>query len=249
MGTRQAQIKVSLGIVGINMGKVNCKAAIVTRTAVCRTDENLESIRSLLKLLNISSQVLECDKALVELPIEQLVFVDLTGFTCEEVYSFDMAVLAKRKSLILFNACEGQVDERRALLAGVKGVIYAKDEPDIKLKGIKAVKDGELWFRRSIISSTFSELLVEHAIFSNPTPTPKLEDGTFNLTKREKTIVKLIAEGAQNKEIANKLHISDHTVKTHLYSAFRKTKSRNRIELLNWARQFFPDALTRSYSE
>ncbi|CAM4102121.1 response regulator transcription factor [Pseudoalteromonas byunsanensis] len=231
------------------MVKVNCKATIVTRTLHGGEEQSLECIKSLLKLLQMPCSIVRCEKSFVALPDEQLVFVDLTGFTCEEVFSFDMAVLAKRKSLVLFNAIEGQVDERRALLSGVKGVIYEKDEPDIKLKGIKAIKDGELWFRRSIISSTFSELLVEHAIFSTPTPTLKQDDGSFNLTKREKTIVKLIAEGAQNKEIANKLHISDHTVKTHLYSAFRKTKSRNRIELLNWARQFFPDALTRSYSE
>ncbi|WP_105168958.1 helix-turn-helix transcriptional regulator [Pseudoalteromonas sp. T1lg23B] len=231
------------------MVKVNCKATIVTRILQGGEEHSLECIKSLLKLLQLPCNIVRCEKSFVALPDEQLVFVDLTGFTCEEVFSFDMAVLAKRKSLVLFNAIDGQVDERRALLSGVKGVIYAKDEPDIKLKGIKAVKDGELWFRRSIISSTFSELLVDHAIFNTPTTTLKQDDSSFNLTKREKTIVKLIAEGAQNKEIANKLHISDHTVKTHLYSAFRKTKSRNRIELLNWARQFFPDALTRSYSE
>ncbi|MCF6437031.1 MULTISPECIES: helix-turn-helix transcriptional regulator [Pseudoalteromonas] len=231
------------------MVKVNCKATIVTRTLQGTQEQSLECIQSLLKLLQMPCNIVRCEKSFVALPDEQLVFVDLTGFTCDEVFSFDMAVLAKRKSLVLFNATEGQVDERRALLSGVKGVIYAKDEPDIKLKGIKAIKDGELWFRRSIISSTFSELLVDHAIFNTPAPTIKQDDSSFNLTKREKTIVKLIAEGAQNKEIANKLHISDHTVKTHLYSAFRKTKSRNRIELLNWARQFFPDALTRSYSE
>lgn len=43
-----------------------------------------------------------------------------------------------------------------------------------------------------------------------------------NLTKREKSVIQLIAQGASNDKIANKLNISDHTVKTHLYSAFKR---------------------------
>jgi len=51
-------------------------------------------------------------------------------------------------------------------------------------------------------------------------------------------VIQLIAQGASNDKIANKLNISDHTVKTHLYSAFKKTQSRNRIELANWAQRY-----------
>ena len=53
------------------------------------------------------------------------------------------------------------------------------------------------------------------------------------LTKRERTIIGLVSKGAQNREIADQLHISPNTVKTHLYSIFRKTSSRNRIELIS----------------
>jgi DNA-binding CsgD family transcriptional regulator len=57
------------------------------------------------------------------------------------------------------------------------------------------------------------------------------------LTKREKTIVSLVSSGAKNQEIADELHISPNTVKTHIYSIFRKTSSRNRIELIAWSMQ------------
>ena len=57
------------------------------------------------------------------------------------------------------------------------------------------------------------------------------------LTKQEKRIIQLVAEGARNKEIAENLNISAHTVKAHLSSIFRKTQVRNRVELLRWVQQ------------
>ncbi|HAU92054.1 MAG TPA: hypothetical protein DCW59_06830, partial [Alteromonas sp.] len=44
-----------------------------------------------------------------------------------------------------------------------------------------------------------------------------------------------VSKGAQNQEIADTLHISVNTVKTHIYSIFRKTNSRNRVELVAWS--------------
>ena len=64
------------------------------------------------------------------------------------------------------------------------------------------------------------------------------QDDYNHLTKRERSVIHLIAQGASNNTIADKLNISDHTVKTHLYSAFKKTNSRNRVELANWAQQY-----------
>lgn len=53
-------------------------------------------------------------------------------------------------------------------------------------------------------------------------------------------MIKLIAAGAKNEDIADRLNISSHTVKTHIYSAFKKTNSRNRVELANWALRHIP---------
>ena len=50
--------------------------------------------------------------------------------------------------------------------------------------------------------------------------------------------IQLVSSGARNKEIANKLSISEHTVKAHISSIFRKTQARNRVELLRWAQSF-----------
>ena len=58
------------------------------------------------------------------------------------------------------------------------------------------------------------------------------------LTKRERTIIQMVSSGARNKEVAFRLCISEHTVKAHLSSIFRKTQSRNRVELLRWAQLY-----------
>lgn len=231
------------------MGKAARLATIITAQQSVKEQSNLYYLRSILLMLEVECVFLTN----VELVNDQVskevnssvVFMDMLGIQWNEYIPNSISALAKHKSIVLMNVKEGAISERSALLAGIKGVIYESDTPDVQLKSIRSIIDGELWFRRSIISSTFSELLSEHIQTKSFPPVADINEADYNLTRREKTIIKLIAEGAQNKEIANKLHISDHTVKTHLYSAFKKTKSRNRIELLNWARQFFPDAITR----
>ncbi|MBQ4851499.1 response regulator transcription factor [Pseudoalteromonas sp. MMG012] len=234
------------------MGKAARLATIVTAQQTVKEQSNLYYLRSILLMLEVECVFsLNLDMAIEQVSddnIHDVVFIDMVGVKWNEYIPASISALAKRNSIVLVNVKETAVSERSALLAGIKGVIYDTDTPDVQLKSIRSIIDGELWFRRNIISSTFSELLSEHLQTKNITPAAEIDETQYNLTKREKTIIKLIAEGAQNKEIANKLHISDHTVKTHLYSAFKKTKSRNRIELLNWARQFFPDALTRYHT-
>ena len=145
--------------------------------------------------------------------------------------------LAKSNHVALYNATPTKVHEQTALLANIKGIIYKNDEPENTFKGVRRILSGELWFCRKTMSKTLSELVqqvpnfVKHRIVSLNV-----------LTAREKSVISLLAKGAKNEDIANTLNISCHTVKTHIYSAFRKTKSRNRIELANWAQRFMPAA-------
>ena len=148
--------------------------------------------------------------------------------------------LATKQNVLVYNAKKENICEQLLLLANVKGVFYQDDPPDLLFKGIQKVLNNELWFKRGEICHAFSSLLAAQ-------PKRKQCQGKSDvldkLTNRERTIIRLISQGAQNKDVAEQLHISDHTVKTHLYSAFRKTKARNRIELVNWAQQFLPASI------
>ncbi|MEL7290026.1 MAG: response regulator transcription factor, partial [Pseudomonadota bacterium] len=91
------------------------------------------------------------------------------------------------------------------------------------------VQAGNKWFSREIMSRYIDANLVSKA-----KPVAALQSSHTVLTKRELSITRKIADGAQNQEIADCLHISVNTVKTHVYSIFRKTDCRNRVELIKW---------------
>jgi DNA-binding NarL/FixJ family response regulator len=57
------------------------------------------------------------------------------------------------------------------------------------------------------------------------------------LTKREFDVIQLVARGLRNKAIAERLSVSDGTIKTHLRTIFRKLSLNNRAQLVIWARE------------
>ncbi|AZZ99843.1 DNA-binding response regulator [Pseudoalteromonas rubra] len=143
--------------------------------------------------------------------------------------------------IVLFNLDENPELANRALLSGIRGVFYTTDNADVLMKGIRLLMEDQLWYRREIMCNALNRMLQ-----FNKDALHKLTEGDIEpvkLTKREKAIITLMSKGSKNKEIAEDLNISPHTVKTHLYSAFRKTKCRNRIELLSWAQQNIPDEI------
>ncbi|UDM60192.1 response regulator transcription factor [Pseudoalteromonas piscicida] len=143
--------------------------------------------------------------------------------------------------IVLFNLDENPELANRALLSGIRGVFYTTDNADVLMKGIRLLLEDQLWYRRDVMCNVLNRMLQ-----FNKDALHKLTEGDIEpvkLTKREKAIIALMSKGAKNKEIAEELNISPHTVKTHLYSAFRKTKCRNRIELLSWAQQNIPDEI------
>ena len=59
--------------------------------------------------------------------------------------------------------------------------------------------------------------------------------GATLLSKREEEVVRQVAEGLSNHDIAQQLHLSDHTVKNHLFHIFEKLGISNRVELVLYA--------------
>ena len=72
---------------------------------------------------------------------------------------------------------------------------------------------------------------------SGPVPAARLPDPPDGLTHREVEILSLIAQGLTNGEIAERLFLSNHTIKTHINRIFAKTGSRDRIAAIGYAQR------------
>ncbi len=118
--------------------------------------------------------------------------------------------------------------EEELVIRGVKGIFYANDHPGNLDKGIRALLKGEIWISREILSKFIPEIENAKVLSGNETSV---------LSGREIEIVNLVARGAMNMEIGEKLYISRHTVKTHLYNIYKKIKVTNRLEAALWAKE------------
>ncbi|WP_440053857.1 response regulator transcription factor [Pseudoalteromonas sp. T1lg65] len=206
-------------------------------------DTSCPEFSLLLRVLETVSQQVKVDDKLpcdTQRSAFSLFLVDVSLRDCNELLSAEILHLAQKHRVLLFNARPEKVNEKTALLGNVKGLIYVDTPPETLFKAVRTVLNNELWFCRSAISEAFSELITllpKPCVMSDP----NLQDERLNsLTTREKSVIRLLATGARNEDIADSLNISAHTVKTHIYSAFKKTNSRNRIELANWAQQHIP---------
>lgn len=103
--------------------------------------------------------------------------------------------------------------ELRAFKAGCQGSISWQSNPELLEKALRAVSQGEVW-----ISLQASSQLVNKLVRRVSQDESEIEE----LTRREWEILVLVAAGNRNKEIASRLCVSENTVKTHLYTIYRK---------------------------
>jgi DNA-binding NarL/FixJ family response regulator len=122
--------------------------------------------------------------------------------------------------------CEGYTDDLMIafIKLGASGCLLASDNPSLILKAVRAVHGGDTWFGRSTLLLALRNLIGE-------APAPIAFDDK-RLTPREGEIFDLVGLGLTNKEVARKLDISDHTVKTHLHRIYVKLHQSGRYKAL-----------------
>lgn len=152
-----------------------------------------------------------------------LVLVDYMG--CDAKTS--LPVHSKDVLLCLFNLDPNSGLEEEIVTNGARGFFYLGDSLEQFLIGVQAVFQGELWLSKEIMT----RYILKNQGQRSP---PRAQSGP-RLTRREKEILLMISEGAPNREIAEKLFISRHTVKTHIYHLFKKIKTTSRSQAASWA--------------
>ena len=115
-----------------------------------------------------------------------------------------------------------------ALKAGARGFLLKDAGPELLIQAIHAAANGN-----ALIAPNITVRLL--AAFSNVPLGRPLAQPIAPLTGREEELLITVARGRTNAEIANELHISLSTVKTHLASLMAKLGARNRVEIAIWA--------------
>lgn len=134
----------------------------------------------------------------------------------------------KNTPIIVLTNSKDAEKQQKYLLLGIDGMV-SKEQPAVVLfQAIEQVSLGEVYFDRRLMSETIKHLLNEKKMMPE-----KLY--TYNcavLTEREREVLTLICRGMKNKTIADKLFITETTVRHHLTSIFEKLKVNSRLELV-----------------
>jgi DNA-binding NarL/FixJ family response regulator len=155
--------------------------------------------------------------------------------------------LAKTDSLKLMARLSAELPETRIIAmdilpeqddiiefveAGGAGFILKSASLEDYVETIKAVAAGEKVLPTVLTASLFTHI-VESALSSGT----GIPDSAVQLTSREKEIVELISDGLSNKEIAARLHIATHTVKSHVHNILEKLTLSSRLQIAAFARR------------
>ena len=164
------------------------------------------------------------------LALANLLLLDCNNLSDDKIESLlnKCALATENESHIaLFNTTKMNNAEYFAQHLHIKGVFSEDISHEQFILGIKSIFNGELWLSRKLLSS----LVVQNRKNLQP------QNGDFGLTKREIEIIKLVAIGSRNNDIADILCLSPHTVKTHIYHIYKKLNVENRMQAANWANQ------------
>lgn len=131
---------------------------------------------------------------------------------------------------ILLTASIEKEQVLEALQLGVRGIVLKDATLQVILKSIRCVNDEQFWVGQESVSDLIQAL-------RRLVPQHRASESTrnFGLTSRELQVIALIVAGYTNKDLAQKLGISEHTAKHHLTNIFDKLGVSNRLELVLFA--------------
>jgi DNA-binding NarL/FixJ family response regulator len=139
----------------------------------------------------------------------------------------------KRTRVIVLTASEDKNEFVQAMKMGCSGIVLKQTAPDLIVKSIRKVHSGEIW----LDSNTTAAVMRQFSTGlegSGGQPGSKGRERS-PLSAREREIVALVAQGYKNKEMAEKMFISEQTVKNHLHNIFDKLGVSDRLELALYA--------------
>jgi DNA-binding NarL/FixJ family response regulator len=130
--------------------------------------------------------------------------------------------------VVVLTAALDDEEVAEAVRLGARGLVLKELAPKLLVQCVRKVHAGELWLEKHSVSSALEKLLKREA---------GRNEVVQLLTPREIEIVKQVAAGRHNIEIAKKLFISEGTVKMHLHNIYQKLGVGSRTQLSCYARE------------
>jgi DNA-binding NarL/FixJ family response regulator len=143
----------------------------------------------------------------------------------------DLHAAAKDARVLVLMGVSDPQAHTRATLLGAIGVLSKEETAAVLVKALVKVSMGEAWIDRATMASVLTEL-------SRRNETVEIDDEAAKiatLTDRELQVVSLVCAGLKNKEVADRLFISESTARHHLSSIFSKLGVACRLDLIIYA--------------
>jgi DNA-binding NarL/FixJ family response regulator len=144
---------------------------------------------------------------------------------------------AKNKTrVIVLTASDDKNEFVQAMKLGTSGIVLKQTATELLIKSIRKVHAGEIWLDSHTTAAVIRQFVAndEGPAHAPASATPR-ERERSPLSQREREIVALVAQGFKNKEMAEKMFISEQTVKNHLHNIFDKLGVSDRLELALYA--------------
>ncbi len=130
--------------------------------------------------------------------------------------------------VVLLTAAVDEAEVIDAIRLGVRGLVLKELAPKLLVQCIREVHAGGLWLEQRSVSAALQRLLQREA---------RRQEAAQMLTPREIEIVKQVAQGLRNLEIAKRLFITEGTVKIHLHNIYQKLNLDSRTKLTRYAQE------------
>jgi two-component system, NarL family, response regulator DegU len=139
--------------------------------------------------------------------------------------------VAPNARVVILSSPNGLEDQMKALKLGAAGIIGMNQNSRMLIRAIKQVYQGDTWFSQKLVAR----------VLGNRSSPGNGSDGRFvktdELTNRELEVIKMIGLGLKNREISERLFISEATVRHHLSSVYGKLRVDDRLNLVIYAYQ------------
>jgi DNA-binding NarL/FixJ family response regulator len=146
-----------------------------------------------------------------------------------------MQAARSKTKVIVLTASEDKNQFVQAMKFGTSGIVLKQTATDLLIKSIRKVHAGEIWLDSNTTAAVMKEFAAPEDVGPAPPPPINRERERSPLSQREREIVALVAQGFKNKEMAEKMFISEQTVKNHLHNIFDKLGVSDRLELALYA--------------